>query len=155
MHCCDVDVNGGFLSFGDADKSGQCEGCSRFVMGTFADLRAFRTHFRGMPTSAPATRPSLSHVSALAQAEVDSTDDELSRSFDRTLGLGQLIKATKSPLAKTSATFSGRTFFQVSHSQIQMPSLLQVWLRHPMVWTMRMMKRTMARTKMRTRMMVF
>lgn len=57
INCCDVDVLGGFLAFGDGDDHGLCEGCGRTLMGTFSDLRAFRTKFRGVPTSAPQQRP--------------------------------------------------------------------------------------------------
>ena len=54
IDCCDVDVLGGFLVFGDGDDDGRCAGCGRALMGTFADLRAFRSK---VPYHHPFTLP--------------------------------------------------------------------------------------------------
>lgn len=62
--CCDVDVPGGFLTFGDGDADGQCSTCHRSLMGSFADLRAFRTRFKGGLSSASASATNRKGVSA-------------------------------------------------------------------------------------------
>ncbi len=43
--CHDVDVVGGFVSFGEGDVSGACIYCRRALMGDLVDFRAFRSRF--------------------------------------------------------------------------------------------------------------
>eukprot|EP00042_Codosiga_hollandica_P000490 m.923729 g.923729 ORF g.923729 m.923729 type:complete len:779 (-) comp112631_c0_seq1:127-2463(-) len=79
--CCDILIDGGaFLSFGESsDSSGRCDGCRRYIMGSFSDLRKYRKSFMTKSSQSPAAPTLRSRESIGSEPDSRRTSSSTTR----------------------------------------------------------------------------